>query len=152
MSSQVVEELQSAGLRITPPRVKVLEFFRSAGYRHCSAEEVFKHLVEQRVEIGLATVYRVLGQLADAGLLTTSMLDSSKLVYELKGHRHDHIVCINCGRVDEFADPLMDSRQKAVADSLGYVLTGHQLVLQGYCSDCRPKPQVGKTARASKKS
>ncbi|SAL45089.1 ferric uptake regulator family protein [Caballeronia sordidicola] len=142
MSPQVSEELQGAGLRITTPRVKVLEFFRTTGYRHCSAEEVFRHLVEQKVEIGLATVYRVLAQLVDAGILTTSMLDSSKMVYELnEGKRHDHIVCLCCGRVDEFSDPLMDGRQKAIADSLDYVLTGHQLVLHGYCSNCRPKPQ-----------
>lgn len=148
MSSQVVEELQSAGLRITTPRVKVLEFFRSTESRHCSAEDVFRHLVEEKVEIGLATVYRVLGQLVDAGILTSSMLDSTKLVYELnQGKRHDHIICVNCGRVDEFSDPLMDGRQKAVADGLGYVLTGHQLVLHGYCSACRPKPQDPSTRK-----
>lgn len=148
MSSQVLEELQGAGLRITMPRVKVLEFFRTSDYRHCSAEDVFRHLVEEKVEIGLATVYRVLAQLVEAGILTTSMLDSSKMVYELnQGKRHDHIVCVNCGRVDEFSDPLMDGRQKAVADTLGYVLTGHQLVLHGYCSNCRPKPQGGKSGK-----
>ncbi|WP_028228870.1 ferric iron uptake transcriptional regulator [Paraburkholderia ferrariae] len=148
MSAPVFEELQSAGLRATIPRVKVLEFFRHADHRHFSAEDVFRHLVEDKVDIGLATVYRVLAQLEEAGLLTSGMLDSSKVVYELnEGKRHDHIICLNCGKVDEFSDPLIDARQKAVADALGYMLTGHQLVLHGYCAKCRPKPHGAKPGK-----
>ncbi|PXW25041.1 Fur family transcriptional regulator [Paraburkholderia caballeronis] len=148
MLQQVLDELQSAGLRATTPRVKVLEFFRTSGHRHCSAEDVFRQLVDAKVDIALATVYRALAQLVEAGILTSGVIDSSKVVYELnEGKRHDHIVCINCGRIDEFSDPLMDARQKAVSDGLGYLLTGHQLVLHGYCSNCRPEPQGKKTTR-----
>lgn len=151
MPMQDVEQtLQSAGLRATTPRIKVLEFFRTSKHLHFSAEDVYRHVVEEKIDVGLATVYRVLSQLVDAGILSSGMLDSTKVVYELnEGVRHDHIVCLNCGRVDEFSDPVIEARQKGVADELGYLLSGHQLVLHGYCADCRPRQ--GKSKRPGKK-
>ncbi len=146
----VEQALQSAGLKVTAPRVTVLEFFRSSKHLHFSAEDVFRHLVDLRIDIGLATVYRVLSQLVEVGILSTSTLGSTKAVYELnEGNRHDHVVCLNCGRVDEFSDPVIDARQKTVAEELGYLLSGHHLVLHGYCRDCRPKQ--GKSRTAGKK-
>lgn len=141
MPMQDIEQtLQSAGLRATSPRMKVLEFFLGSKRRHFSAEEVFRHLVEEKIDIGLATVYRVLAQLVEAGILSSGTLGSTTAVFELnEGKRHDHVICLNCGRVDEFFDPLIEARQKAVAEELGYLLSGHHLVLHGYCRDCRPK-------------
>ncbi len=130
-------------MRATLPRVKVLEFFAAARPRHVSAEGVFRHLVAEKIDIGLATVYRVLSQFVEAGILTSGTLDSNRHVYELNdGKRHDHIICLACGKVDEFSDPLIDGREKAAADSLGYLLTGHHLVLHGYCAECRPKARA----------
>lgn len=144
MLMPVHEQLQGAGLRATLPRVKVLEFFAAARPRHVSAEDVFRHLVAEKIDIGLATVYRVLSQFVEAGILTSGTLDSNRHVYELNdGKRHDHIICLACGKVDEFSDPLIDGREKAAADSLGYLLTGHHLVLHGYCAECRPKSRGG---------
>lgn len=145
------QQLQSAGLKATAPRLKVLEFFRSSKRRHFSAEEVFRHLVEEKVDVGLATVYRVLGQLVEVGILSSGTLGSTTAVYELnEGKHHDHVICLNCGRVDEFSDPLIEARQKIVAEELGYLLSGHHLVLHGYCRDCRPK-QTRTRAGSSKK-
>lgn len=151
MPTQDIElELQSAGLKATSPRMKVLEFFHSSKRRHFSAEDVFRHLVEEKIDIGLATVYRVLGQLVEVGILSSGTLGSTTAMFELnEGKHHDHVVCLNCGRVDEFADPVIEARQKTVADELGYLLSGHHLILHGYCRDCRPKQ--GKPKTASKK-
>ncbi|WP_144160631.1 Fur family transcriptional regulator [Paraburkholderia sp. BCC1885] len=135
----IEQTLQSAGLKATTPRVKVLEFFHGSKHRHFSAEEVFRHLVEEKIDIGLATVYRALAQLVEAGILSSGTLGSTTAVFELnEGKRHDHVICLNCGRVDEFFDPLIEARQKTVAEELGYLLSGHHLVLHGYCRDCRP--------------
>jgi Fur family transcriptional regulator, ferric uptake regulator len=137
---EIEQQLQSAGLRATTPRVKVLEFFRTSKRRHFSAEDVFRHLVEEKLDIGLATVYRALGQLVEVGILSSGTLGSTTAVYELnEGQHHDHVICLNCGRVDEFSDPLIEARQKIVADDLGYLFSGHHLVLYGYCPDCRPQ-------------
>ncbi len=151
MPMPVLEQLQGAGLRATLPRVKVLEFFAAARPRHVSAEDVFRHLMAEKIDIGLATVYRVLSQFVEAGILTSGTLDGNRHVFELNdGKRHDHIICLSCGKVDEFSDPLIDGREKAAADALGYLLTGHHLVLHGYCADCRPKqrPAPGEAALA----
>lgn len=151
MPMPVLEQLQGAGLRATLPRVKVLEFFAAAGPRHVSAEDVFRHLMAEKIDIGLATVYRVLSQFVEAAILTSGTLDGNRHVFELNdGKRHDHIICLSCGKVDEFSDPLIDGREKAAADALGYLLTGHHLVLHGYCADCRPKqrPAPGEAALA----
>jgi len=139
-TQDIEQQLQSAGLKATAPRMKVLAFFRTSHRRHFTAEDVFRHLVEEKIDVGLATVYRVLGQLVEVGILSSGTLGSTTAVYELnEGQHHDHVICLNCGRVDEFSDPLIEARQKIVAEDLGYLLSDHHLVLHGYCRDCRPK-------------
>jgi Fur family ferric uptake transcriptional regulator len=101
---------------------------------------VHRRITDEQGDVGLATIYRVLGQLTDVGILERSVFDaeSGKAVYELhRGKHHDHLICLECGRVDEFVDDVIEKRQRAVAESKGYVLAQHQLALYGYCADCR---------------
>jgi Fur family ferric uptake transcriptional regulator len=129
--------LQSAGLKVTLPRLKVLDVFRSSKTRHLSADDVFRNLMQHDNDIGMATIYRVLGQLEQAGLVQRSAFGEDRAVYELnEGSHHDHLVCINCGRVDEFTDNTIEARQQAVANQHGYVLTDHRLALYGLCPKC----------------
>jgi Fur family transcriptional regulator, ferric uptake regulator len=134
------EDLKSAGLKVTLPRIKVLEIFRTAETRHLSAEDVYHRLAGQHADVGLATVYRVLTQLEEAGMLARNTFNAGKAVYELNvGKHHDHLICLGCGRTDEFSDSTIEKRQKAVAESLGYVLSDHQMALYGYCPACAAK-------------
>src|SRR5688572_8456363 len=138
----VIEELNRVGLKATTPRLRVLEVFHSDSRRHLSAEDVYKRLAERDSDIGLGTVYRVLGQLTDVGVLVRSVFDpeSGKAVYELhNGESHDHLVCLDCGRVDEFVDEVIDSQQRVVAQRNGYSLAPHNLALYGYCAECRSR-------------
>jgi Fur family transcriptional regulator, ferric uptake regulator len=134
------EDLKSAGLKVTLPRIKVLEIFRTAETRHLSAEDVYHRLVGQQAEVGLATVYRVLTQLEEAGMLARNTFNAGKAVYELnEGTHHDHLVCLACGRTEEFNDPTIEKRQKAIAESFGFTLRDHHLALYGYCQACAAK-------------
>lgn len=134
------QDLKSAGLKVTLPRIKVLEIFRSAETRHLSAEDVYHRLAGQQAEIGLATVYRVLTQLEEAGMLARNTFNAGKAVYELnEGKHHDHLICLDCGRTEEFLDSTIEKRQKAIAESFGYVLRDHQMALYGYCPACAGK-------------
>lgn len=129
--------LHNAGLKATLPRIRVLEAFRTSKTRHLTADDVFRKLMVDDNEIGLATVYRVLSQLEGAGLIERSAFGEDRAVYELnEGSHHDHLVCINCGRVDEFNDTTIEARQQAVAKQHGYVLTDHRLALYGLCPKC----------------
>jgi Fur family transcriptional regulator, ferric uptake regulator len=131
------KHLKSAGLKVTLPRIKVLEVFRTTETRHLTAEDVYHRLVAQNADIGLATVYRVLTQLEEVGMLSRNTFNAGKAVYELnEGKHHDHMICLGCGRTEEFNDPAVEKRQKAVADALGFVLRDHQMVLYGYCPAC----------------
>lgn len=133
-------ELKSAGLKATLPRLKILEVFHSGRHRHMSAEDVFKELLAENHEIGLATVYRVLTQFEQAGLLKRSNFESGKAVFELDhGDHHDHLVCLRCGRVEEFFDEDIERRQREIATARGFTLQDHSLALYGYCNkpDCR---------------
>ena len=131
------DELKSNGLKATLPRIKVLEMFQKSRQRHMSAEDVFKMLLAEGADVGLATVYRVLMQLEEAGVLRRSNFNPSKAVFELaETTHHDHLICLGCGRADEFTDPAIEKRQKAVADSFGYTLSDHQLALYGHCAAC----------------
>jgi Fur family ferric uptake transcriptional regulator len=135
-----VEELKSSGLKATLPRIKILEVFQHAERRHMTAEDVFKALLNEGSDIGLATVYRVLMQFEQAGLLTRSNFESGKAVFELnEGQHHDHLVCLNCGRVEEFFDPEIEARQRAVAEARGFALQEHSLALYANCTkrDCQ---------------
>ncbi len=134
------QDLRDAGLKVTLPRVKILEILekQAAEDRHLTAEKVYKILLSEDEEIGLATVYRVLTQFEAAGLVTRHHFEGGNSVFELnKGTHHDHIVCMKCGRVDEFTDEVIEQRQKAIAKQLHYELTDHSLYLYGICQQCQ---------------
>ena len=140
-----VEELKSSGLKATLPRIKILEVFQHAQRRHMTAEDVFKALLIEGSDIGLATVYRVLMQFEQAGLLTRSNFESGKAVFELnEGQHHDHLVCLNCGRVEEFFDAEIESRQRAVAAARGFELQEHSLALYATCTKAACPHKTGK--------
>ena len=133
------DELKSSGLKATLPRIKILEVFQRSSVRHLTAEDVYKALLTEGSDIGLATVYRVLMQFEQAGLLARSHFESGKSVFELnEGQHHDHLVCLTCGRVEEFYDPEIEKRQRAVAQARGFELQDHSLALYAVCTkkDC----------------
>ena len=131
-------DLRNVGLKVTLPRVKILEILeKQTDDKHLSAEKVYKILLSEDEEIGLATVYRVLTQFESAGLVTRHHFEGGNSVFELnKGSHHDHIVCIKCGKVDEFTDSVIEKHQVDIAEKLGYTLTDHSLYLYGICSKC----------------
>ena len=129
------DELKHSGLKATLPRIKVLEVFQKASQRHMSAEDVFRVLLAEHADIGLATVYRVLMQFEQAGILSRSHFESGKAVFELnEGKHHDHLVCMDCGRVEEFFDAEIEKRQRAVALASGFEITEHALYLYAECT------------------
>ena len=133
------DELKSSGLKATLPRIKILGVFQNSTVRHLTAEDVYKVLLAEDSDIGLATVYRVLMQFEQAGLLTRSSFESGKAVYELnEGQHHDHLVCLDCGRVEEFYDAEIERRQHQIAQERGFKLQEHALSLYASCSkpDC----------------
>jgi len=130
-----IEELKSNGLKATVPRLKILDVFQRGGQRHMTAEDVFRQLLIDNADIGLATVYRVLTQFEQAGILSRNHFESGKAVYELnEGQHHDHMVCLDCGRVEEFYDPEIEQRQQAVAQAKGFVIADHALSLYAHCT------------------
>jgi len=133
-------DLKKAGLKITLPRMKILEFLEASNTRHQSAEDIYRALRDDGEDIGLATVYRVLTQFETAGLVDRHHFESGQAVFELneKGH-HDHIVCVSCGKVEEFYDEMIESRQREVASDKGYEVTDHSLTLYGKCPNCQNK-------------
>ena len=129
------EELKSSGLKATLPRIKILEVFQQAAQRHMTAEEVYKILLNEGSDIGLATVYRVLMQFEQAGLLSRNHFEAGKAVFELnEGQHHDHLVCVHCGRVEEFYDAEIERRQQQIAEERGYKLQDHALSLYVVCN------------------
>jgi len=129
------EELKNSGLKATLPRIKVLEVFQRSAQRHMSAEDVYKHLLAEGSDVGLATVYRVLMQFEQAGILSRNHFETGKAVFELnEGKHHDHLVCMDCGRVEEFFDAEIEKRQKAVASARGFELQEHSLALYAACT------------------
>jgi Fur family ferric uptake transcriptional regulator len=129
------EELKSSGLKATLPRIKILEVFQRTERRHLTAEDVFKMLLADGADIGLATVYRVLMQFEQAGLLRRSNFESGKAVFELnEGQHHDHLVCLDCGRVEEFFDAEIEQRQRTIAITRGFDLQEHSLALYARCT------------------
>jgi Fur family ferric uptake transcriptional regulator len=130
-----IDELKNNGLKATLPRLKILEVFQRGQQRHMTAEDVFRLLLSENTDIGLATVYRVLMQFEQAGILSRNHFESGKAVYELnEGQHHDHMVCLDCGRVEEFYDPEIESRQQAVAEAKGFVIADHALSLYAHCT------------------
>lgn len=129
------DELKNSGLKATLPRIRVLEVFQKSTQRHMSAEDVYKHLLAEGSDVGLATVYRVLMQFEQAGILSRNHFESGKAVFELnEGKHHDHLVCLDCGRVEEFFDPEIEKRQKSVAHTRGFELQDHALALYAVCT------------------
>ena len=135
-----IEELKSTGLKATLPRLKILDIFQNGSQRHMTAEDVFRVLLEERSDIGLATVYRVLTQFEQAGILIRSNFESGKAIYELdEGQHHDHFVCTSCGKVEEFYDAEIEKRQQSIAKSKGWVVHDHSMALYGQCAECAAK-------------
>lgn len=132
-------DLRNVGLKVTLPRVKILEILETQTEdKHLSAEKVYKILLAEGEEIGLATVYRVLTQFEAAGLVTRHHFEGGNSIFELsQGPHHDHIVCLKCGKVDEFTDKVIEKHQLEMAEKLGYELTDHSLCLYGICSQCK---------------
>ena len=132
-----IDELKSTGLKATLPRLKILDVFQKGAQRHMTAEDVFRVLLVERSDIGLATVYRVLTQFEQAGILSRSHFESGKAVYELnEGQHHDHLVCTSCGRVEEFYDAEIEKRQQIVSKGKGWILQDHAMSLYGLCGNC----------------
>ncbi len=141
-----IDELKSTGLKATLPRLKILQIFQNGRQRHMTAEDVFRVLLDERADVGLATVYRVLAQFEQAGLLNRSNFESGKSVYELnEGQHHDHLVCLDCGRVEEFYDAEIERRQQAVAQAKGFAIADHSLSIYAHCTKqpCLNRPVGG---------
>ena len=135
-----IDELKSTGLKATLPRLKILEIFQKGAQRHMTAEDVFRVLLEERWDIGLATVCRVLTPFEPAGILIRGNVESGKAVYELdEGQHHDHFVCTSCGKVEEFYDPEIEKRQQIIAKAKGWVVQDHTMALYGQCAHCAAK-------------
>ncbi|MEN9539062.1 MAG: hypothetical protein RLZZ126_1297 [Pseudomonadota bacterium] len=151
MPAPTIDELKSSGLKATLPRLKILEVFQKGSQRHMTAEDVFRVLLQERSDVGLATVYRVLMQFEQAGILTRNHFEGSKeggkAVYELnEGQHHDHLVCVDCGKVEEFYDPEIEKRQNAVAKAKGFEIVDHALSLYAHCTrdKCPSRPRPGR--------
>jgi Fur family ferric uptake transcriptional regulator len=140
-------DLKSMGLKATGPRLKILELFEKSELRHMTADDVYRLLLGESIDIGLATVYRVLTQFEQAGLLERHHFESGKAVFEINaGQHHDHLVCINCGRVEEFYDEEIERRQKKIAKERGFVIQDHALYLYAECvrADCPQRDKAEK--------
>jgi Fur family ferric uptake transcriptional regulator len=138
-----LSDLKTSGLKATAPRLRILDLFEHSTVRHLTAEDVYRQLVNDGIDIGLATVYRVLTQFEQAGLLTRHHFESGKAVFELnQGHHHDHLVCMQCGRVEEFFDAEIERRQTEIATDRGFAIREHALYLYAECTkkNCPHRP------------
>ena len=132
------KDLKTAGLKATLPRLKILNLFEHGNVRHLSAEDVYKILINEGLDIGLATVYRVLTQFEQAGLLARHHFESGKAVFELnQGGHHDHLVCMQCARVEEFFDPEIEKRQIKIAKDRGFNIREHSLYIYADCTKAK---------------
>jgi Fur family transcriptional regulator, ferric uptake regulator len=132
------QDLKKAGLKVTLPRMKILDILDSSEKRHLSAEDIYKILLETGEDIGLATVYRVLTQFETAGLVSRHHFEGGQAVFELqRGHHHDHLVCVKCGKVVEFVNDMIETKQKQIAEKEGFHMTDHSLIIYGVCANCR---------------
>jgi Fur family ferric uptake transcriptional regulator len=131
------QDLRNAGLKVTLPRLKILEILEKADPHHMSAEDVYKTLLESGDDVGLATVYRVLTQFETAGLVKRHNFEGDHAIFEIEqGEHHDHLVCLKCGRVDEFIDEVIEKRQEVIAKKSGFKMTDHSLTIYGICNKC----------------
>lgn len=134
---QESQQLKDAGLKITLPRVKILQILEQSKQHHLSAEDVYKLLSDLGEDVGLATVYRVLAQFEAAGLIHRNNFEGGHSVYELvQDEHHDHLVCLKCGLVEEFVDNIIESRQHMIAEKAGFKMTDHALNIYGFCPSC----------------
>ena len=132
------QDLRNAGLKVTLPRVKILQILESSEDKHFSAEDVYKALIEADEDVGLATVYRVLTQFESAGLVMRHHFEGGHSVFELNSDdHHDHIVCTKCGKVEEFFDEVIEEQQDKIAEKLGFEITDHSLYIYGLCPSCQ---------------
>ncbi len=132
------KELRKAGLKVTLPRVKILQILENSANKHLSAEDVYKALIEAEEEVGLATVYRVLTQFESAGLVMRHHFEGGHSIFELTSlDHHDHIVCNNCGQVEEFFDEVIEDQQEKIASKYGFKITDHSMYLYGICKKCQ---------------
>ncbi len=133
-------ELRKDGLKVTVPRAHILKLLENSDNHHMSAEEIYQRLKSDQIDVGVATVYRVLTQFEEAGIVTRHNFEGGHSVFELdQGEHHDHLVCIICGAVAEFVDSTIEERQKSIADEHGYEMSDHSLTIYGKCSSCQPK-------------
>jgi Fur family ferric uptake transcriptional regulator len=140
ITSMGSEELREAGLKATVPRVKILEIMERSSVRHLSAEDIYKALLEEGEDVGIATIYRVLTQFESAGLVTRHHFEGGISVFELdQVEHHNHILCLKCGKVEEFVDEVIEQRQKDIASKAGFSMTAHSLNIYGICKDCQAK-------------
>lgn len=131
------KDLREAGLKVTLPRVKILKILENAEPHHISAEEVYKQLLDSGEDVGLATVYRVLTQFEAAGIVRRHNFEGGRSVFEIEqGEHHDHLVCVSCGKVEEFLDNLIEQRQEVIAKHANFKMTDHNLTIYGECQDC----------------
>ena len=133
-------DLKRAGLKATLPRLRILEILEGSPDRHVSAEDLYRALLAAGESIGIATIYRVLTQFEQAGLVIRHNFDGGSAVFELAAsEHHDHLVCVRCGQVTEFVDETIEERQRMIAARNGFTMTDHSLIIYGLCSDCRPE-------------
>jgi len=131
------EDLKSAGLKVTLPRLKILEVLEKSPNHHLSAEDIYRILIEQNEEVGVATIYRVLSQFEESGIVQKLNFENNQAVYELCGlEHHDHLVCVKCNKIIEFQDDVIEKHQLQIAKTHGFELTDHSLYLYGLCKDC----------------
>ncbi|MDO5686583.1 MAG: ferric iron uptake transcriptional regulator [Neisseria sp.] len=137
------EQIRSLGLKVTGPRLKILNLFETRAEEHLSAEDVYRITLEENLNIGVATVYRVLAQFEESGILIRHHFETGKAVYELdRGDHHDHIVCLDCGKVTEFFDKEIEGLQERIAKRNGYEIVDHALYMYGTCGECRSKKKT----------
>ena len=131
------EDLKSAGLKVTLPRLKILEVLEKSPNHHLSAEDIYRILIDQNEEVGVATIYRVLSQFEESGIVQKLNFENNQAVYELCGlEHHDHLVCVKCNKIIEFQDDVIEKHQLQIAKKHGFELTDHSLYLYGLCKDC----------------
>lgn len=136
--TQQNEGLKKAGLKVTGPRIKILEILETSSKHHLSAEDIYQLLKEAKMDVGFATVYRVLTQFEQAGIVTKQHFEGGHSVFELnEGQHHDHLVCVKCGRVEEFVDEVIEAKQRHIAEKAGYTMTDHLLNIYGVCPRCQ---------------
>jgi Fur family transcriptional regulator, ferric uptake regulator len=134
---EIPQQLRESGLKATLPRLKILELFQRSDVRHLSAEDVYRLLATENLDVGLATIYRVLMQFADAKILLRRQFEGDRAVFEInQSEHHDHMVCVDCGKVEEFFDLAIEQRQTLLAKQHGFKLRDHSLSLYGLCKDC----------------